>query len=383
MVDRSGSGIPITWEDGKIRWMADGGDLSEKISNDVAVGWVNELLNAWGNATLETVNGDAVDVVDLEIEYGGTFSADINVDNYEDYYEVADGSAVIIFDEDGAIIDDQLGDGAKEFVIGFASPVTRGGSDYFIGGVVVLNGLFIDNEVEVVGGVSDEAYRAAIFHELGHLLNLDHTQANIEAVKRIEDGDKSLSDEIPTMYTVLYTKDQLSLHVDDVVALAEQYPSKEYLDNFCRISGELLDDNRTGLQGADVVARAVDPVYEWSDVRTIVSGVLYPKNANNGSYVIGGFVPGRKYSLGYRGIDPLFSGGASIAPYDPPKAGIVGGNIYKSTLMCGGGGESFDINETTVAIDPNLASTSETDSSKSRDSSGTTPSGGCSLIRQP
>ncbi|PIR16748.1 MAG: hypothetical protein COV46_07060 [Deltaproteobacteria bacterium CG11_big_fil_rev_8_21_14_0_20_49_13] len=376
-------GVPLKWSDDTLKWITDGGDLNANVTSLKAAEWIGGLFGIWGGSSLADQNGAAIDVADIDFEFAGTLPEDVNETNYIDIINDHRGEAVIVFDETGAIIDLELGEKASSYVVGFASPFSVG-KDEFAGGIIVLNGLFIDGNKSNGVEVSEDEFRAAILHEIGHLLNLDHTQANIEAVKRVRDGDDSLIDEIPTMYPILFSKEQLVLHVDDVVSLAERYPAQGYLDSFCRVEGALEDTDGKGFQGADVVARAIDPLYQWEDIRTIVSGVMYPKGTKNGSYVLGGLVPGREYIVGYRGIDRSFTGGSSIAPYDPPRSGVVSAIISESIVACGRGGASYEIASSgkVESKDPLTANSSEdgSDGNGTFDTDATAPSGGCSLI---
>lgn len=384
-MDKNASGDPLKWENNILKWTSDGSDLNPNVPNSVAVGWIKDLFAIWQSAKLEVSLGREVSVVNLKIEYAGSTANDINLDNYIESVNSNKLSAVIIFDAAGGIIDKELGANAHNYVVGFATPLSNGGS-YFTGGIVVLNGLFVDGDRKNSGEVTIGEFKAAALHEIGHLFNLDHTQANIEAAKRMEASDYSLTDEIPTMFPVLYTEEQLNLHADDKIALAELYPTKEYTDNFCRITGELVDVDGEGFQGADVVARALDPVYEWEDIRTIVSGVLYPAGIKNGSYILGGLVPDRKYVIGYRGIDSLFTGGSNIAPFDPPRDGVIDGIISSEITACSAGGNTVQADAAKVELEDGLLISPQqgVDSGSSDDNTdfdSTSPSGGCSLIR--
>ncbi len=387
MVDSNGSGNPIKWEDNSLKWVVDGGPLNPVVSNQTALRWVSRLFEAWRNAELESEKWGELPIVNLEAQYSGTLSYDINLGNYFNVAISFQPKAVIIFDATGEIVDSELGEGARNYVVGFASPFGNG-SEFFSGGVVVLNGLFVDGDRNNSGELYEEEFKAAILHEIGHLLNLDHTQANIEATERIDDYDFSLTDEIPTMYPVLYSEDQLNLHADDKIALAEQYPTDYYINYFCKIIGELKDADGLPMQGIDVVARATDAVFEWSDIRSYVSGVSYPTGTTNGEYMLGGIVPGREYNVGYRGIDPLFTGGSSIAPFDPPITWIIEGTINSNVVACATGGDSENVALTTsdevVQIDSSKDMSEEASSVSSADessnSAGAKPAGGCSLI---
>ena len=377
-VDRGGNGTPTLWANNNVGWMADPGPLSAAVDNAKAVGWIQELFRIWRGAALSNAGGTPINVANLKSTYYGFAGEDVTVSNYLSVIDAAydKGLAVVIFDTDGSIVDAELGTNSKKYVVGFSSPVANGGA-YFGGGVVVLNGLFVDGDKKASGEVGEEEFKAAVLHELGHLLNLDHTQANIEALERAREGDLSLMDEIPTMFPILYSKDQLTLHTDDVISLAEQYPSQEYKDNFCTITGELKDTNGEGFQGADVVARSLEADSEWSDVRTVVSGVFYPEGTLNGSYVLGGLIPERRYVIGYRGVDEMFTGGSNVAPFDPPKSSIVPGVINADVVACEAGGKAAQMGEAKVD-DPGAAATASGSTESNFDS--TAPSGGCSLI---
>lgn len=371
-VDPQGSGKPLLWENNTVRWIADSGPLSSSIDNATAVAWVKEIFAIWQGASLETADGSRAVVVDLKPEYIGNVAEDITAANYMSYISTAEEDAVIIFDPEGEIVDLELGGGARDFVVGFASPVSNG-TAYFAGGIVVINGRFVDGNRLNSPEIEADKFKAAILHEVGHLLNLDHTQANFEATELFEDGDRSLEEEIPTMYPILYTEAQLNLHADDVVALAQQYPTKAYADNFCAFTGELVDGEGKGVQGADVVARAAEDVFAWSDVRTVISGVDYPSGSESGRYVLGGMLPNRKYTVSYRAVLPFFTAGANIAPYDPPKTEISSGIVGENIVACTSGGGVEPANDTVVNDKP--------DESRNAGIGNIGGAGGCSLIR--
>lgn len=382
MVDYSGNGNIIKWPDKTLRWYVVKGALSHGISNEKAVSWLNGIFEIWQNAAIEDGAGNSVKAVDISIEFGGYINVEVDGSNYLQVVKEREGGAVIIFDASGEIIDRQLGENARRYVIGLTSPISNGAS--FVGGMVVMNGLFINGSNDDVADVSEDEFRAAMLHETGHLLNLDHTQANIEAAKRYEEGDRLMASYVPTMYPVLYSADQLKLSTDDVIALAEQYPSQDYLKNFCRINGELRDINGDGFQGADVVARAKDAAYEWEDVRTFVSGVNYPPGSQNGGYSLAGLVPGREYAVGFRGIDPSFTGGSGLAPYDPPISNIVPSIIADGVVACTSGGTSSDTGVSKVDVSESQLSSNFNTDAGSADGAldAAAPSAGCSLIRR-
>lgn len=379
LVDSSGNGAALLWANNNLQWMSDGGGLNSRIKNDVAVRWVSELFDVWRNTALTGLDGEDVPVVDLEVEYLGPIASDITVDNYMSFLNGDDPVAIVVFDEDGSIVDEEFGEGAKNFVVGLASPFGVRNNANFVGGMIVINGIFVDG-ISDTPELSEEKFKAAILHEIGHLLNLDHTQVNIEATARFASGDVSLSDEIPTMFPVLYTEDQLNPHNDDKIALAELYPSAAYNNEFCRISGNLLDSNDAGFQGADVMARATTPEDEWDDVRAVISGVTYPAGTNDGSFMLGGMLPGRQYRISYLGFPDFFTGGSGVAPFDPPRTGIVATDM--GVMACSTAGATVSLGQSIVNYQESAVA-APVDSSSSDDAENEVagPAAGCSLVR--
>ena len=368
----NGNGAPIAWKDSVIHWVSDTGPLSSRITNEEAVSWVNEIFSTWAGVELSTADGGSVKAVNLSVSYDGDVGYDVDLSNYIKASSEAYLKAVVIFDPEGEIVDKEFGAGSHKYIIGFAAPMSSNGV-FFTGGVVVINGYFIGNGPKKV---SENKYKAALLHEAGHLLNLDHTQANISAAKRVEDGDISLVDEIPTMYPILYSEHQFTPHADDVIALAMQYPSDEYKSAFCEITGSLIGSDGGGFQGANMEAHAKDAAFEYSDARTFVSGVMYPAGTKSGEYVLGGIVPGREYVVGYSGIDPSFVGGSSIEPYDPPLSDIVPTVINLGYIACSSGGVEGALES--ARVDP-VPTTGANENAETVEEGG--GGGGCSLVR--
>ena len=89
--------------------------------------------------------------------------------------------------------------------------------------------------------------------------------------------------------------------------------------------------------------------------------------------------PEREYKITYRGVDPFFTVGSSIAPFDPPKSAVIPAIIDQAVVACSKGGVSKNIEAATVEENEDLMSdiTPLPDSPLSFGDS----AGGCSLLR--
>src|SRR5690606_9906635 len=147
-------------------------------------------INTWTSATIA---GSCVQFVRgpvLSEDRGDGQGTDPNFDLCTDpngNCPPSDGITAIIYDQTGALIDGALGAGASLSVVGFAGPMIP--DDYspapLVEGLAVLNGRFIDDDLEfgVPNGPWDltpDVDRGAFSHEIGHMLNLDHSQAALQ-----------------------------------------------------------------------------------------------------------------------------------------------------------------------------------------------------------
>ncbi|MCG2739907.1 MAG: hypothetical protein L6300_06665 [Syntrophaceae bacterium] len=338
------SGEPIKWANGKIRWKSETGDLSPTVDNQTAVNWVAELFNKWQNAYIRpTVTADEIYTVSLDVAMQGSVGVDITAANYEDFIiEGESGITPIIFDYDGSITDAFLGEGMSDYVMGFASPRTADlEKGIIVNGQVVMNGKFIDgidDNQSGDGDVSEEMFKSAILHEIGHLLNLDHTQLNHDVAQEIlAEASKgaltSYAQHVPTMYPVMVTDGQYVLHKDDVGQLASIYPSTSFANNFCALRGKILvGDSEIGFPGVNIVVKNISSTAnERIDAHSAVSGsyyeimgldleIMYDGSDKFGEYIVHGLTPGQEYRVWYEPIHPSFVGGSSLEPYGYPSA---------------------------------------------------------------
>jgi len=380
-----------------------GGTLG-RLSNAETLELLEELFSGWSVVTLNDGSSD-INIIELTITQGEGLG-NVDEDNIDDHFtycpsgqycsstdedpfvlgSARSGQSPIIFDEDGSIVDLIQGEGANQSVLGFAGPrvVQRIGSVLFITEAqAVLNGLFIDcpdgaasNDACQDPEVSIDAFKGAIFHELGHFLGLDHTQVNLDLVTNAAGGDEVALAGIPTMFPLFVDGEaQLSLHYDDKIAMGLLYGNTSFANRFCTIQGTVFEsDGTTPMQGVNVVARRVENGVV--EATSFVSGAHYTGSSSNcsaanGDYVIQGLVPGVSYTLEVERISSVFTGGSSIEPCDPPASGFDEA-ILEGRFSCDTGGQVI---ATGTAVTTDIVTTKNASSSGSGQSSG-----GCSLI---
>lgn len=190
----------------------------------------------------------------------------------------------IIFDDDAGITAEVAGEENQYLLLGFASPVGFSDDDSEItDGQAVINcrcleghdsgACLLDDESTVT--YTEDQLDFTIVHEMGHFLNLDHTQVNIDLY---DNGDDSDDSDIPIMFPVIPdTVDVLAARRDDLVALADMYPADEFAATGCVVTGDLLDAEGNELRCADVWAETDD----LTDTVSTVSGTFAVTSDDN------------------------------------------------------------------------------------------------------
>ncbi|MBI5300049.1 MAG: hypothetical protein HY877_07150 [Deltaproteobacteria bacterium] len=389
-----------------IYWFSDPGALNAKYDNPTAVKMIQELFEKWVDVDLKRADGQIIHTAMLKFEWCGNLNkkrddaspgcknngytniTDIKVDpgtndhrGVNDYRQFAfpdmvnPPPVVIIFDEDGSIITDYMqGDAtAKNGVVGLGHNTPGSDTLTIKTGFVILNGRMVngnpvstnDNEVPL------DNFKAAILHEIGHLLNLDHSQLNMDVAQNCTGDSCPQSEGITTMFPFLFpdkTAPQLSLHNDDKTAVSYLYPSQNFINNFCVIEGDIVDPADKGIQGINVTTKNMtdNPLI---DSRSWVSGALYPSFVQNGHYIFPGILPNQNYEVDYEQINARYRDPAQPAsavgpllgdkaPKDFPPGQIEGqGNTQ--TVHCSHGGETISM----PAYKMDLASTTPGESS--------------------
>lgn len=257
---------------------------------------------------------------------------------------VQDGLNPILFDNDGEIVDAATGvSNGRYTILGFANPagfsVSSGNSSLYtaiVDGQALFNCYCLDNGSgspahsdcgSIVFSTSDLDF--TMIHEMGHFMNLDHTQLNSSLVS---DGNSDNDDDIPTMYpqSVNASKQKTPME-DDHVAMASLYPTSDFFtagstsSNFCKVTGTLLDSSSREMRCADVqMIDSADDSFSLS----FTSGAYAPATDDNSDgdtadsgecdSGCGNFQfflrPGRTYALKIKPINSSFTGGSGISP---------------------------------------------------------------------
>ncbi len=310
------NGDPLAWDiTSDIVYNFDTGPLG-MMSNAEARTFVNSAFQEW-----EDVNAPMVPFgppgPDLPGDINCLMSPDTNTNHWRLYWrKEADGRSPIIFDDDGSIIDDMFGIGARFDILGIAALDTQIVNGPTISGAsMVINGAFWDGLGEPNSpedSLNETAFKAVVVHEVGHFLNLDHSVLNHELAG---DGNPNTDEYVPTMYPLTVTKNEwlASLNPDDEIALRGIYDTSTPMKG---IRGAVLSDIDTGFQGANVVVR--DVLLPMANAYSMLSGALYfpcnpdtgctpdPASAAQGAFAID-FIPDGNYTVCVEQIDRRFS----------------------------------------------------------------------------
>jgi hypothetical protein len=199
----------------------------------------------------------------------------------------------VLFDNDGSSLDTLLGQGVSAAVLGIGFPyIADPNTGQISVSFVILNGK-LDQKF------SDNYVFGSFTHELGHSLDMAHSQVNAD---ELTDGDPTNDALAPAMF-YRGPNDSGGLSLDDQAWISWLYPSPGFAATTGAIRGRvLLPDGVTGLQGIQVVARRVgDP--QVTAVGS-VSGFYFrnapifglgggdPDPARMGEFMIPGLPPG-------------------------------------------------------------------------------------------
>jgi hypothetical protein len=308
-------GVPRHWStNAPIDLNLDRGPLGG-IPNAVAISIVEHAMGQW--------NG--VSTSQLRLRIGEALSTDVeglSKAQFDNFTTKDDGTVPVLFDSTGEMFDALFGPGNA--VIGVAGPsLIVSSSGTIVKGFAMFNGAGA-----TMGRV--ETFKAVVTHELGHMLNLQHSQINgVHLGSPIPGFSGSpTANDVETMYPVLISSSAVphpmaTLHKDDIAAISALYPTGTFSSTTASITGTVFDiDGATPLEGVNVVARNVDRPFE--DAVSYVSGSLADPPSPSiprsvfGSYELLGLSPGADYKIYIEEVDASFQGGARVGPLDPP-----------------------------------------------------------------
>ncbi|MCP5464221.1 MAG: hypothetical protein H7A33_04260 [Deltaproteobacteria bacterium] len=349
-----------------------------------------------------------IDEVDITFTQVQGAIGQVNVDNYEDYLYLTSASSSslltdninpVVFDDDGEITAEVAGSGNQYFVLGFAGPAgfSDGGAT-IVDGQAVLNCLCLESSTRspcYVNGnqsvieVTEDELEFTIVHEMGHFLNLDHSQVN----KTLFNNSVASDDErIPIMFPIATDTDaSLVATTDDKASLASLYPSDQLDAGWCFVTGTLLDSDGNELACADVWAV---PSSDTQIVSAVSGAYLVGSDANDDSDRVDDgectddcgyfqmYLPeGQEYDITVNAITSSFVGGSSVGPCVNGQLTTIEEETVATvtSLQCTAGST---INLGTISTSSTGgSSSSDSDDSGSSGSSGGAGSGGDSSQR--
>lgn len=353
-------------------------------------GPLGELSNTQTVTITEDLLGKWADESSLSFVRTGTgfLDVDVNEDNYSPYLEPNDplGYSPVIWDAEGTIIEDILGGGTKEFVLGFAGATCYNSSNIgtscagvsgdvnrVVESQTLLNGYLFngDNTDESSSEVLEE-FKTTLLHEFAHMFSIDHTQGGNLKGYNNSSGDFT---DIPVMFPVAANPLE-DLQQDDIAAVRYAYPKGDEDALYGTIQGQLLKDGNL-IKGANVVAYKVG---EDNPKKLAVAAASDSDGRDN--FIIPNLLPGT-YILFAEAIDSSFTGGSSIGLHDPISSSKIrtgfynnGESIIESSSLNTGLAQAFQLNlsagETKSVVFDTEASDSDGGGSDSNGASFTT-----------
>ena len=331
-----------SWPNGQVPIYTDLGSLGV-LTNAQANGLVANAASQWSSVPTSSFRATVA----------GDFSAiglgDVNSSNIASVIGTYNGGGIhVVYDNDGSILSDYFGV-PPTAVLGITDiEFVAIGSPEILEAWMVLCGPGVRaNDPSGIG------FAGVVTHEMGHALNLAHTQANGAALpSNLLDPPQPAGCGAPwtggpddtqaeTMYPFITpepgstgefmaTVDQL----DDTAALSDIYPGPGWPANKGTIRGQILDSSGNPVTGINVIARNIaDP---FNDCTSYISGQVSKGEAGpDGSFVMNGLTPGASYVL-Y--ADQLMNGAFSV----PRPIVLPGPEEYFNGPMESGDGSTDD-----------------------------------------
>ena len=294
-----------SWPNGQVPIHTDLGNLGP-LTNDRTNHMVAFAANQWSTVPTSTMRTAVV----------GNFSqiglGDINsAANVTQVIGTWNGGGIdVVYDSDGSILTNFFGL-PPTGVLGITNVESAAaGSNEILEAWMVLSGPGIHaNDLNGIG------FQGVVTHEMGHALNLAHSQGNGATwdVYLQDDPqpngcpapwfDRPDATQIETMYPfstpepgqsgeAMGTVDRL----DDRSGLSDIYPAAGYPANGATIQGTVFDAFGTPVTGVNIIARNIaDP---FNDFSSYITGQVSKGQAGpDGSYILNDLTPGARYVI--------------------------------------------------------------------------------------
>lgn len=268
----------------------------------------------------------------------GLLDSDINSDNYGPILEPSNplGYSPVIWDADGDIIEDILGGGTKDYVLGFAGATcynsssigtscsgVSGDVNRIVESQTLLNGYLFngDNTGDSPATILED-FKTTLLHEFAHMFGIDHTQGG-----DLESYDNSTGDytAIPVMFPAAANPLE-DLQQDDIASVRLAYPVGDEDTKFGKIRGTLTKSGNL-IKGANIVA------YKVGESNPRKLAVAAPSDSDGSDkFILPNLLPGT-YILFAEPLDSSFKGGSSVGLHDPIKASKMTSGFYNGNNL--------------------------------------------------
>jgi hypothetical protein len=284
------------------------------ISNETADGIVAFAANQWSSVPTSSfraeVAGDFASIGLPDASDAATAAQVIGPDNGGGLHVIYDAVPSGTYGQ-GKIMKDFFG--APPNVLGIASPEFADEAT----GTITEGWMILNAQQRWVGDDQLLNFAGVFTHEMGHAINLAHSQTN-GAITLAGDtnGPKSCGTTLP--YATTVTKNDVETmypfanirpitgggveqstveQADDKASISNLYPAPGYMESRGSIKGRILQtDGTTGITGINVIARNLDNPYV--DAVSAMSGDYVRVAAgDDGSYTLNGLTPGARYAV--------------------------------------------------------------------------------------